>query len=180
VDSVFSFLQFPKLKSDTALRDAISDGVTRSIFGYVPLASVDGDELAPSDRALVRTGKPTGPEEIDLGADAYLLAPGLAQALVPEPAQPPEPGPTPPPSPPPEVTTDSGRRLRVTFTAEKTEIFDVLKMLPTLADESERLQLTATIEAEAKERFDRSWVRNVVEEPLEEADTRDRQIELGD
>ena len=39
VDAVFSYLQFPKLKEATAVQGAIADGVTRGVFGYVPLAS---------------------------------------------------------------------------------------------------------------------------------------------
>ena len=49
----------------------------------------------------------------------------------------------------------------------------------TLADESETLELSGTIEAEAKGRYDRTWIRNVVEEPLEEAGA-EGTVELGD
>ncbi|MGH3005452.1 MAG: ATP-binding protein [Gaiellaceae bacterium] len=172
VDAAFSFLQFPKLRSDSALRDCIARGVSESTFGYVPMAEATGDEVEV-DVSLVRIGKHTGPDEIDLGAGAFVLAPEFARALLPEKVEPSaEPAVDPDLGPgrdKPHATPDGGRHLRISFTAEKTEIFDVLKMLPTLADESESLRLTATVEAEALDRYDQTWIRNVVEEPLGEA-----------
>lgn len=177
VDAAFSYLQFPKLKSDAAIRKAVAQGVERSIVGYVPQAeSTNGDLRA--DPKLVRVGKPTSLDEIDLSSDAYLLDPTYATTLIPQP------GPAngaetgtgtgtdtdpPPPPPPPPPPADGGRRLRVSFKVGKSEVFRVLAMLPTLSDASESLELSATIDAEAKERFERTWIRNVVQEPLEEA-----------
>jgi hypothetical protein len=59
-------------------------------------------------------------------------------------------------------------RLRVK--ADKAQTFIVFRVLQNLSDKAERLTVTFDIEAEAKEAFDPIWLRNAVEEPLEEAD----------
>ena len=183
VDAAFSFLQFPKIKNADALREAVARGTSESFFGYVPMASVEQDELK-ADATLVRIGKPTSSDEIDLGPESFLLAPSRARSLLPVPVTPEPvpggaPGTTPAPTPAPATAVaDGGRRLKVSFSVGKSEVFDVLRMLPTLVDEAESVQMTATIEAEAQEGFERSWIRNVVEEPLEEAGVRaDIQLE---
>jgi len=59
-------------------------------------------------------------------------------------------------------------RLRVK--ADKTQTFIVFRVLQNLSDRAERMSVTFDIEAEAKEAFDQVWLRNAVEEPLDEAD----------
>jgi hypothetical protein len=63
--------------------------------------------------------------------------------------------------------------------AGKTEVFDALRILPALADESETLDVSISIAATAKRSFDRTWVRNAVREPLDEAGI-DGQVEILD
>ena len=43
-------------------------------------------------------------------------------------------------------------------------------MLQNLADKAQKVTVTFDIEAEAEEGFDPVWLRNAVEEPLDEAD----------
>src|SRR5205807_1774945 len=88
--AVFSYLQFPKLRSVIPIRDAVARGATKSVFGYAAMAREEDGELQPRVD-LVRIGRPTGPEEIDLGAGAFLLSADYAHTLVqPEPAVAPE------------------------------------------------------------------------------------------
>jgi hypothetical protein len=54
--------------------------------------------------------------------------------------------------------------------ADKAQTFIVFRVLQNLSDKAERLSVTFEIEAEAKEGFDPIWLRNAVEEPLDEAD----------
>jgi len=54
--------------------------------------------------------------------------------------------------------------------ADKTQTFIVFRVLQNLSDRAERMSVTFDIEAEAKEAFDQVWLRNAVEEPLDEAD----------
>jgi hypothetical protein len=178
LDAAFSFLQFPKLRRAAALREAVARGIGEGVFGYVAMAAVEADELQLSDPALVRIARPTAPDEIDMSETSFLLAPEYARRLVPSALTDQE-----------AVAADGngtkrveddstaaqiaaaavGRRLRIEFTASKTQVFDVLRMLPLLADESEELIVSASIDATARDRFEKSWIRNVVAEPLDEA-----------
>jgi hypothetical protein len=178
VDAAFSYLQFPKLRSDVPLRSAIAAGSMKGAFGYAAAASVEGDALSvAAERVWI--GRPTSPEEIDLGAGAYLLAPSLARekagradtgATVEGGGEEKVPGRD---SGGSEVdrgrVTPRGKRLRIELRAGKTEAFDALRILPALSDRSETLEIALTVEAEASEDFDQTWVRNAIREPLEEA-----------
>jgi hypothetical protein len=178
VDDAFSYLQFPKLRSLSAISDAVARGVTKGVFGYAAMAAEE-DGLIAVRPDLVRIGKPVSPDEIDLGAGAYILAPEYARSLAQT-----EETETPADGRQPGGTLDdgtvvpdgggsfaggSGGRLAIRLRAGKKEIFDALRILPALADESETMDVSITIDAEAKTAFDRTWVRNAVREPLDEA-----------
>jgi hypothetical protein len=184
VDSVFSYVQFPKVSDSGALQVAVAEGVMASIFGYAPVAEQRDGELRV-DPALVALGRVATADDIDLGSEAFLLGPAYARSILPE-DDPGEEGQRQVEgdeherSEPVEPPLDGGRHLRVSFAVGKQELFRVLQLLPTLADQSESLRLEATIDAQAKSQYDRSWVRNAVEEPLEEADASERSVELGE
>jgi hypothetical protein len=188
VDAAFSFLQFPKLSSQAALRDAIAKGVSSGTLGYAALATErNGGIDARAD--LVSVGKPVGPDEIDLGSGAFVLSPAYARELTAtEPVAPSE-GAEPgtfgteaiagaAPSGGPRAT--SGKRLLVEFRAGKTEVFDAIRILPALSDQSESLEVSMTIWADAEEEFDRTWIRNAIREPLDEAGIEGRVEIVGD
>jgi hypothetical protein len=187
VDAAFSYLQFPKLRNASVLRDAIARGVGESAFGYAAMADVDGETLHVEPNR-VWIGKATTPDEIDLGSGAVLIAPQYARALLKEAAPPVEaeaPVAYEPPSPPkpekrPGANLEGGRCLTVGFTVDKRGVFAALQMLPTLADASEKLELSVSIKAEARDHFEKTWVRNVVQEPLDEASVTDQIIEFDD
>jgi hypothetical protein len=58
------------------------------------------------------------------------------------------------------------------FVANRAQLFKAFQALANLADKSEGGQVTVRIEARpaAAGGFDPSWLRNAVEEPLDEAD----------
>jgi hypothetical protein len=180
VSAVFSYLQFPKLRSAIPIRDAVARGITNGLFGYAAMADSDDGELrARSD--LVRIGKPTGSEEIDLGAGTFLLSADYAQRLSSadtlespdgqdthaERGDATERGDE--DASRPAVGSVSGTRLSIDLQVGKTEVFDALRILPALADESETLDVSISIAARAKDNFDQAWIRNAVREPLDEA-----------
>jgi len=189
VDAAFSFLQFPKLSSQAALRDAIAKGVSSGTLGYAALATErNGGIDARSD--LVSVGKPVGPDEIDLGSGSFVLSPAYAATLSttgsvapaaggepPGPAGAPDKGAGTAPGGP---RASSGKRLLVEFRVGKTEVFDAIRILPALSDQSESLDVSMTIWADAAGEFDRTWIRNAIREPLEEAGIEGRIEIVGD
>jgi hypothetical protein len=173
VSAAFSYLQFPKLRSAIVIRDAVARGVTKSVFGYTAMAHVeDGGVRTTAD--LVRLGKPTGSEEVDLGGGTFLLSASYARELgkietaaagddSSESEEREGDGES-------QVTASTaGDRLTIELTVGKTEVFEALQILPALADESQTLDVSITISAIAKDKYDRTWIRNAVREPLDEA-----------
>lgn len=182
VDSAFSYLQFPKLWSPAPLREAIAKGVTGGLFGYASLAEATngGISVRPDGLAF---GRPVGSDEIDLASGAYLVGPSYTRELGAEPAvefeavtsNGGEPG-----SEGASVSTSGerpgsaavdGRRMVVEFTASKREVFDALRILTAVSDQAQEMEVTVRVQAEAKDTFERTWVRNAIREPLEEAGT---------
>ena len=61
-------------------------------------------------------------------------------------------------------------RYRLRATADRSQAFTVFTVLQNLADKAQKVTVTFDVEAEAEEPFDPVWLRNAVEEPLDEAD----------
>jgi hypothetical protein len=189
VDSAFSYLQFPKLRSDSAIREAIATAAMKGVFGYTSMASATGDVLDVRAE-LVRVGKATGADEIDLSESSYVVEPGYAQELIGAEVSDTGRGDTPVEG----VRADGvgtvsvgstssrpsrGGRLRLSFRVGKTELFDASQVLVSLSDESSELDVSMVVNARANEEYDRTWVRNAIQERLEEQGV-DVEIELGD
>lgn len=176
VRAAFSYLQFPKLRSDAALRGAIAKGATSGVFGYAAMASAENGRLDVTPN-LMRIARPTSPEEIDLGDGAFVVAAGVARQLAAtEPAQARDEGTEKDENGKDkeiggreETTALEGKTLHIEIRAGKTDVFDALRILPALSDQADTLDVSLTIRAEASEAFDRTWVRNAIREPLEEA-----------
>jgi hypothetical protein len=58
----------------------------------------------------------------------------------------------------------------VTREATRDQIFKAFFAIANLADKSNDRKVTVSVEGTSSEGFDPSWLRNAVEEPLEEAD----------
>jgi hypothetical protein len=182
VDSAFSYLQFPKLWSAAPLREAVAKGVTAGLLGYAALAEPrdEGIEVRPE---LVSVAKPVAADEIDLTSGAYLLAPSYSRELgatrEPDAAGTASNGDesgtgfdgTTTAGAATGTTAAAGKRMLVEFTASKRDLFDALRILTALSDHSAEMQVTVTVRADAKDTFERTWVRNAIREPLEEAGT---------
>jgi hypothetical protein len=60
--------------------------------------------------------------------------------------------------------------VRLKFKATRDQVFKAFPAIANLADKSDEGKVTVNIEGSSSEGFDRSWLRNAVEEPLQEAD----------
>jgi hypothetical protein len=176
--SFFSYFQFPKFTSERAIRDAIARGVAEH-FGYVSAAHLADGEVIASRPELVRFGSPVSSDEIDLGPGCFVLSARLASQLrrgddgeptlrpvTPEAEREDDeqerPGAV-------EPSTAGATRYRVRFRADASQLFRALPALQNLADRSAAFAAAVDVEAESKEAFDRAWLRNAVEEHLDEA-----------
>ena len=81
LDSFFSFLDHPKMRSDQPLLVALAAAVERGLLGYVPSARADGDQLLVDAGTRVRFGRRHDPDEFAGEDGAYLVSPGLAKQL---------------------------------------------------------------------------------------------------
>jgi hypothetical protein len=101
LDEFFSFLDRPKLRTDTPLYQAVAEAVASRKLGYVPAAQVHGDNLRLDPGTKVRFGTRHEPDEFLAEEGAFLVSPGLAEQLAP----PQKPSPAALPRPPEETVT---------------------------------------------------------------------------
>jgi hypothetical protein len=186
VDAAFSYLQFPKLRSDAALHEAVARGAMKGVFGYLSMASIEDGELRARPE-LVRIGRPLGADEVDLGEGAFLLDAAYARELGHLPVPGPDEGSVDGRSGDSSGFTagDSGVRraavgtsLSLSFRVGKSELFDSMQVLSALSDESKTLEVSVNVDATAKAEYDQTWVRNAIRERLEEAGI-DATVELS-
>jgi hypothetical protein len=174
----FSFFEFPKLISERAIRDAIARGVVEH-FGYVSAAHLEDGAVVASRPELVRFGTTLPADEVDLGPGCFLLSARLASHLIaPDGTEEAGQG---LPSTQPAAETEQRRsaetggapvgatQYRLRFRADAAQLFRALPALQNLAERSAIFAATVEVEAEGKEAFDRAWLRNAVEEHLDEA-----------
>jgi Protein of unknown function (DUF499) len=189
----FSFLNFPKLLGSEPIRAAIAQGVRDGVFGYSAALQQDAaGQPFVTDHRLVKMDVSLAQQEVDLSTTSYLIAPDLARRLA-QPPQPSQPEPAEYPLPPPpdkngkEQAADytpesepakaeskgpvtSGRRYRLRFTTNKQQLFRAFRPLQNLAEKVSSLEVTLEVIAQSDTPLDASWLRNAVEEPLDEAD----------
>jgi hypothetical protein len=179
-DAFFSFVSPPRLNHLSALRTAIVCGVGAGLFAWYsgppPLLGTDGKLQVNRER--VTLGTAPSEDEIDFDS-GYLIVP----AALPEAQRPPSiPGVI---NEPPIIAEPSGagslsqnqpaagqRRtaFSMKFSATRHQIFKAFEALANLADGSDQGELTIQIEATKAAGYDPTWLRNAVEEPLDEAD----------
>jgi len=186
-DAFFEVIEPPRLSSEAPLRTAVARGVAERAFGYtsgaMPALGTDDKFQVSPDRVLI--GRQVADDEIDLDT-GFLIMP----LAVPEPAAPAQPViPTPAPGgastsvgvPTPAgggaagaaVTTvpDQAQHLvSLCFKATREQVFKVFPAIANLADKADGGCITISIEATSEAGFDKSWLRNAVGEPLDEAD----------
>jgi hypothetical protein len=165
-DAFFSFISPPRLTHLSALRTAIARGVSDSLFAWYsgppPLLGNDGKFQVNRERITV--GAPLSEEEIDFDSGFLLLPTVLPEVQQPEP--PPSDGGTSPQEP----TGAQRTAFSIKFNATRNQIFKVFEAIANLADRSDEGKLTIQIDATNAAGYDPTWLRNAVEEPLDEAD----------
>jgi len=179
VDGFFSFPGFTRLTSSEIIQKALARGVRDGAFGYYagspPHLGDDGKYQV--NESKVAFEKIVADDEIDLDMGFIMMPDAIPIAKPPEPPGPgPEPpgpqppGPEPPaPEPPPgPEPSDEEKRVSITFTADRDQLFGAWQAVANLADMAG--EVSVSIDAKSEEGFDKNKLRNAVIEPLQEAD----------
>jgi len=190
VESFYCFLERPRLTSAAAIQGGIVRGVRDEVFGYfsgtLPTLGPDGKYQVSRDK--IAFGCQMADDEVDLDS-GFLIAP----AAIPAPPVPSEPGGVPagevpggevpeggeqpqraPGSAPVGGGTPSGeepqRTVRLKFEATRDQVFKAFPAIANLADKSEGSKVLIVVTGTNEAGYDAAWLRNAVDEPLEEAD----------
>lgn len=59
---------------------------------------------------------------------------------------------------------------KLTSSTNKANIFQLFEVLQALSDKSEKMTITIEVHAHTQDSFDLNWIRNAIEEPLDEMD----------
>jgi hypothetical protein len=182
-ESFFSYLDPPRLESASALRGAIARGVAEELMAYTsgtpPALGPDGTFQVSREKVVL--GRQLADDEIDLDSGFLMLPSAAPAAATPQPEPPPGPapgaGPMPAPAPTPPPTGPRGalpRAARLVFRATRDQVFKAFPAIANLAEGSDDGKVTIQVEATSEAGYDPSWLRNAVEEPLDEADVERR------
>jgi hypothetical protein len=195
LESFFRDIAPPRLESASVLRKGIARGVSEGVFAYAsvgaihesPVLGPDGKYLVSRDKVII--GRSIADDEIDFDSGFLMMPAAVPEAPAAQPAgaAPVEPGSGSPPSDQDgpagigmgtgtgPVTTGAdaaGRKKRVAFAFEATreQVFKAFPAIANLADKSDGGKVRIRIEGSSSAGFDPSWLRNAVDEPLDEAD----------
>ena len=181
VEWFYSSYQFTRLTSANAVAAAIQRGVEDGKFAYSSVWQVTNDELFLPNRQMVYLGRHLRIDEIDLDS-AIIIDAELARELTYEP---------PHPEPMGEVVTGVGndvtapptirdvvvppssqtrKRFHLSVNTDKSKVFKVVRVMQNLVHNADRVSDRIEIDAETNAEYDPVWLRNAVEEPLDEAD----------
>jgi len=189
LESFFRDIAPPRLESSAVLRKGIARGVTEGAFAYTsgsqpPTLGSDGRFQVVRDKVVI--GRTLAEDEVDFESGfimvpaavpeaAAIPAPGAtyggAQVSVSEPGVQTQGGPT--ASAPTQQGAAAARRqnlVRLMFKATRDQVFKAFPAIANLADKSDEGRVTVRVEGSSTSGFDASWLRNAVEEPLDEAD----------
>lgn len=197
-DAFFGFLEPPRISSADVLRKSIARGVNDGDFGYctgTPTLGPDGKFQVAISKVAFRRAMTD--DEIDLDG-GFLMVPASVPVPAPPPPVPGEPGGAPPspagggvpPIPPtggpqpdggsapagggvPQVRTS----IRIAFPASRDDVFKSFSAIANLADKSDGGKVKLTVEGQCASGFDANWLRNAVQEPLDEANIDGMEIE---
>lgn len=199
VDAFFGFLDPPRISSAAVLRKSIVRGVTEKLFGYTsgsPTVGADGKYQVALSKVATAT---LSEDEVDLDSGFLIVPAGIpdpAPTMVvggvgsgsaggdgSTVASWPEANVV-------EGGNDGGAgagigiggtgdmgvkpKLRtgisITFSASRDDVFKSFPAIANLADKSDGGKISIFVEGKSTGGFDGNWLRNAVQEPLEEAD----------
>jgi hypothetical protein len=69
--------------------------------------------------------------------------------------------------------------VRITLSANRDQVFKAFPAIANLADKSDGSRISIVVEGQAADGFDASWLRNAVQEPLDEANIDGLKVDLG-
>lgn len=187
LEAFFRDISPPRLESATVLRKGIARGIAEGVFAYtsggLPKLGEDSKFLVTREKVVV--ARPLTEDEVDFDS-GFLMVPSAVPEAPPVPTTgtteggsevpPTGPGPPTPPNGPgvgPTTTdgkTDRLKRISLVFTATRDQVFKAFPAIANLADKSDDEKVKIRIEGTAADGYDPSWLRNAVEEPLDEAD----------
>lgn len=190
LESFFRDIAPPRLESAAVLRKGIARGVAEGVFAYAsggsfPLGS-DGKFQVNRDKVIL--GRPLADDEIDFDSGFLMLPAAVPEAPMVQPGVGPV-GPeitTTPDGPVTPTGTDAGigsgpattgpvvagrrQRIVLTFEATREQVFKAFPAIANLADKSDGAKVKISVEGSSAAGYDPSWLRNAVDEPLDEAD----------
>jgi len=194
LESFFRDIAPPRLESASVLRKGIARGVSESVFAYIsvgaihesPVLGPDGRYQVSRDKVIL--GRSIADDEVDFDPGFLMMPAAIPEAPAAQPAGafPVDTGAVSPPSVhegpggidvgtgtgPVTMGTDAaGRKKRValTFEATREQVFKAFPAIANLADKSDGARVRIRIEGSSAVGFDPSWLRNAVDEPLDEA-----------
>lgn len=184
IEAFYRDIAPPRLESEAALRKGIARGIAEGVFGYVsgtiPTLGSDGKFQVARDRVVFQ--RAIAEDEID-PESGFLIAPTAIPeaptvATIPGAGTSDTGGVTPQPSDtgtgvtPPRPHPPSVRRTHValTFEATREQVYKAFPAIANLADAADGGTVKLRIEATSTVGFDPAWLRNAVQEPLDEAD----------
>jgi hypothetical protein len=191
LESFFRDIAPPRLESGSVLRKGIARGISESVFAYASGGSSvlgsDGRYQVSCDKVIF--GRSIADDEVDFDSSFLMMPAAIPEAPAAQSTGsfPVDTGADPSPSvhedptgikpgtgtgPITAGTEVSGRRKRVamTFEATRDQVFKVFPAIANLADKSDGAKVRIRIEGSSAAGFDSSWLRNAVDEPLDEAD----------
>lgn len=181
VDAFYENLGFPRLVDDRIIRRAIAQGVKEGYFGFAGRSDrIAGDKLREGSgyfvsRSQVVINKDLPEDEIDLSAGVIVLPSAIEQEAAPTPPadMTSTPGETPQPGQPAvryevgkersQAQTHVELRLRLT----RSQLYASFNALANLAEKAGSIEVAVI--ADSMSGFDPVWLRNAVQEPLDEA-----------
>ena len=191
LESFFRDIAPPRLESASVLRKGIARGVSESVFAYAsggsPVLGPDGKYQVNLDKVIF--GRSIADDEIDFDSGFLMMLAAIPESPAAQPAGafPVGTGSVSPPSVHEDptgigvgtgngsVTTstevaDRKKRIAMTFEATREQVFKAFPAIANLADKSDGARVRIRIEGSSAAGFDPSWLRNAVDEPLDEAD----------
>lgn len=163
IDTFFSSPDFPRIIDENVIKKAISKGIKDNLFGITNKDKVQIVKDKPVvAKEQVTIGKEIPLEEIDLSSDYIVSSKNIPIERETEVRQIPEEEIKEPKIP--EVGKIT--QIRYCLKVNRQQLFKCFNALGNLAEKSGELSLM--IEAQTKEGIDANWLKNAVEEPIEE------------
>jgi hypothetical protein len=184
LESFFRDIAPPRLESASVLRKGIARGISEGVFAYASGGSpaLGSDGKFQVNREKVILGRHLADDEIDFDSGFLMVPAAIPEVPAAQPsgtapvgtsaAIPPCMGTGTGPGPSTTGPEFAGRRKRIalTFEATREQIFKAFPAIANLADKSDGARVRIRIEGSSAAGFDPSWLRNAVDEPLDEAD----------